>query len=92
MRGIVTIDINTAAWIAAVGAAGAAVVGTAILWPVMKRVLRKYDERMALPKDGDAVKIEVEEDTFQKKVAAALRPNEVEPNDKSLGAYFKRAQ
>lgn len=53
VRGVATIEVNTAAWIAAAAAGGAAVIGTAILWPVMKRVLRKYDERAsALPKDA----------------------------------------
>jgi hypothetical protein len=94
VRGIVTIDINTAAWISAVGAAGAALLGTAILWPVMKRVLAKYDARQgSLPtKDGDVdgakVVADVEEDAFQKAIEKRLAPVEVDPEDRSIRAYF----
>lgn len=39
-----SIETPQGAWMAAVGAVGAAVIGTLIMWPVMKRYLRKYDE------------------------------------------------
>jgi len=35
---------------------------------------------------------DVEEDNFQKRIAAKLQPVAVDPNDKSFGAYFKRAE
>ncbi|KAF6259740.1 sodium/phosphate symporter [Scenedesmus sp. NREL 46B-D3] len=77
VRGITTININTAAWISAAAAGGSSILGTAILWPVMKRVLAKYDAlqstlpgRMAIEK--------------------WLQPVEVGPEDKSVRAYFNR--
>lgn len=39
VRGVANIDINTAAWIAAVAAVGCAIVGSAALWPVMRRLV-----------------------------------------------------
>jgi hypothetical protein len=97
VRGVTTIDINMAAWISAVAAAGASIVGTAILWPVMKRVLAKYDAQQdTLPsKDGDAVSegprvMADVEDTFQKAIEKRMAPVEVDPEDKSLRAYFYR--
>jgi hypothetical protein len=41
VRGIASIEIDTAAWIAAVAAVGAAVVGSALLWPVMRRNVKR---------------------------------------------------
>jgi hypothetical protein len=41
VRGIASIETDTAAWIAAVSAVGAAIVGSAILWPVMRSKVRK---------------------------------------------------
>jgi hypothetical protein len=98
VRGIATIDINTAAWISAAAAAGCAVVGTAILWPVMRRLLAKYDaQQSSLPTKhaaaagGAASPVDdVEEDAFQKAVERQLAPVEVDPEDKSLKAYFNR--
>jgi hypothetical protein len=99
VRGVTTIDINMAAWISAAAAAGSSILGTAILWPVMKRVLAKYDaQQVSLPtKDGDAVAVDgprvmadVEEDAFQKAVEKRMAPVEVDPEDKSMRAYFYR--
>jgi membrane protein implicated in regulation of membrane protease activity len=100
VRGVTTIDINMAAWISAVAAAGSSIVGTAILWPVMKRVLAKYDaQQVSLPtKDGDVdavgdvsrVMADVEEDAFQKAIEKRMAPVEVDPEDKSMRAYFYR--
>lgn len=55
----------------------------------MKRNLARYDAAHSdLPtKDGFA---DVEEDAFQKRVDNSLKPVEVDPADKSMGAYFKR--
>eukprot|EP00775_Hariotina_reticulata_P003090 gene3090-3369_t len=101
VRGIATIEVNTAAWIAAVAAVGCAVVGSALLWPVMRRQLRKYDAAAtgaAIPAKTSGVENgphkfgDVEEDQFQKKIAAKLQPVAVDPNDKSFGAYFRRAK
>jgi hypothetical protein len=41
VRGIASIETDTAAWIAAVSAVGAAIMGSAILWPVMRSKVRK---------------------------------------------------
>jgi hypothetical protein len=41
VKGVATIDTPTAAWIAAVSAVGAAIVGCALLWPVMRKKVRK---------------------------------------------------
>ncbi|WIA36993.1 hypothetical protein OEZ86_008230 [Tetradesmus obliquus] len=95
VRGIATIDINQAAWIAAAAASGCAVLGSAALWPLMKRMLRNYDAAQnSLPsKDAQgaaAAAVDVEEDAFQKAIERKLAPVEVDPNDKSVKAYFNR--
>jgi hypothetical protein len=94
VRGIATIDINTAAWISAAAAGGSSIVGTAILWPVMKRLLAKYDAQQgSLPTkdaDGKTIVADVEEDAFQKAIEKRLAPVEVDPEDKSMRAYFNR--
>lgn len=92
VRAVVTIETNEAAWMSAAGAVGAAVVGSIVLLPLMKRRLAAYDARNSeLPmKDGNGKFADVEEDEFQKKIADKLRPVEVDPNDKSIGGYYKR--
>jgi sodium-dependent phosphate transporter len=93
VRGVANIDINTAAWIAAVAAVGCAIVGSAALWPVMRRNLKKYDAQHdpALAKHQENGKFrDVEEDAFQKKIDQRLQAKEVDPNDKSFGAYLTR--
>lgn len=64
VRAVVKIETAEGAWISAVAAVGAAIVGTAIMWPVMKRYLRKYDEsQITLPtgsKDSEGNTIVVE--------------------------------
>jgi hypothetical protein len=45
----------------AVGAVGAGIIGTGIMWPIMKRYLRKYDEAHLNIEAGGKFK-EVEED------------------------------
>jgi hypothetical protein len=54
---VADIETDKAAWISAAAAAGSAVVGSIILWPVMQRYVRKYDEAHSsgvsnLGKDG----------------------------------------
>jgi hypothetical protein len=44
VRAVVKIENAQGAWIAAVGAVGASIIGCALVWPIMKRYLRKYDE------------------------------------------------
>lgn len=93
VRSVATIDINTSAWIAAVAAAGCALVGSAILWPIMRRSLRKFDEANdpALAKhQNDGRFRHVEEDAFQKRVDQKLQAKAVDPDDKSFGAYLTR--
>jgi hypothetical protein len=59
VRAVVKIETETGAWIAAVGAVGASIIGCALVWPIMKRYLRKYDEaQIKLPATGDAVMVE----------------------------------
>eukprot|EP00775_Hariotina_reticulata_P009363 gene9363-9526_t len=104
VRGVVDIETDQAAWISAAAAGGSAIVGSLILWPVMKRFVRKYDEAHSavggMGKDGSRTGNEVvvdasgfkdvEEDNFQKKIDNELQAVEVDPNDKSFGAYMKR--
>lgn len=94
VKNYVTIDQNKGAWLAAVSATGAALVGSAILWPLMSKSLKRYDEQQASALEagkGDAEKsVFVEEDRFQRAVHDRLKPVEVDPNDKSIGAWFKR--
>jgi len=53
VKSIVQINPTDAAWYAAVGGAGAAVVGTLVVWPLMRRVLKKYDNTHDdIPKDA----------------------------------------
>jgi sodium-dependent phosphate transporter len=94
VKNYVSIDQTKGAWLAAVSAAGAALLGSALLWPLMRRNLRKYDDQQVASiesgKDAGEKSVFVEEDKFQKAVAERLKPVEVDPNDKSIGAYFKR--
>uniref|UniRef100_A0A383WJI0 Phosphate transporter n=1 Tax=Tetradesmus obliquus TaxID=3088 RepID=A0A383WJI0_TETOB len=94
---VVKIKTEKAAWLAAVSGVGAAVIGTAALWPLMKRMVAKYDRQHGGSKDASDIVIDaggkfkdVEEDEFQKKVDNMLAAKEVDPNDKSIGAYFTR--
>ncbi|KAF6263080.1 phosphate transporter [Scenedesmus sp. NREL 46B-D3] len=92
VRGIATIELADAAWIAAVAAVGCAIVGSALLWPVMKRKVRNYDAAhdLAGAKDENGRHRDVEEDEFQKRVANYLKPRHVDPEDKSFRAYRTR--
>jgi hypothetical protein len=94
---VVKIKTEKAAWLAAVSGIGAAIIGTAALWPLMKRMVAKYDRQHGGGKDSTDIVIDaggkfkdVEEDEFQKKVDRALAAKEVDPNDKSIGAYLTR--
>eukprot|EP00878_Enallax_costatus_P011868 GHUV01012391.1.p1 GENE.GHUV01012391.1~~GHUV01012391.1.p1 ORF type:complete len:555 (+),score=131.20 GHUV01012391.1:828-2492(+) len=99
VKNYVTIDQSTGAWIAAVAATGAALVGSAIIMPMMNRSLRKYDNQQAgaietcnrdQDKNDEPASAFGEADRFQTAVVAKLQPVEVDPNDKSMGAFFKR--
>uniref|UniRef100_A0A383W377 Phosphate transporter n=1 Tax=Tetradesmus obliquus TaxID=3088 RepID=A0A383W377_TETOB len=92
VRNTTVIELDTAAWIAAVAAVGAAIVGSALLWPVMRRNVRRYDEAhdMENSKDEKGRHRDVEEDAFQKKVAAYLSARPVDPADKSFKARRTR--
>eukprot|EP00878_Enallax_costatus_P004065 GHUV01004290.1.p1 GENE.GHUV01004290.1~~GHUV01004290.1.p1 ORF type:complete len:604 (+),score=132.83 GHUV01004290.1:211-2022(+) len=99
VKNYVTIDQSTGAWIAAVAATGAALVGSAIIMPMMNRSLRKYDNQQAgaietcnrdQDKNDEPASAFGETDRFQTAVIAKLKPVEVDPNDKSMGAFFKR--
>lgn len=103
VRAVVSIETPQGAWMAAVGAVGAAVIGTLIMWPVMKRYLRKYDEaQIIIPvANGEAGGKDVangqryqdvEEDKFQRWIDNRLKPVEVDPNDKSFSATMKRCR
>lgn len=94
---VVKIKTEKAAWLAAVSGVGAAIIGTAVLWPIMKRMVAKYDRQHGGSKDASDIVIDaggkfkdVEEDDFQKKVTNMLAAKEVDPNDKSIGAYLTR--
>jgi solute carrier family 20 (sodium-dependent phosphate transporter) len=97
VRSIVSIEPANAAWYAACGAGGAAIVGTLAVWPFMRKLLRQYDEAHNIeagknvegaPPTTDSVFMP--EDRFQKKIADKLKAVEVDPEDKSWGANFKR--
>lgn len=94
VKNYVTIDQNKGAWIAAVGAAGAALVGSLLVWPLMRNNLKKYDNQQAggieAGKDAVEKSVFVEQDKFQQAVMEKLKPVEVDPADKSIGAFFKR--
>jgi hypothetical protein len=95
VKGIVTISPENGAWYAAAGAAGATLIGTAIIWPLMKRSLSTFDNQNAnsieAGKDATAGSSAfLEEDRFQRAVAEKLKPVHVDDNDKSVGATFKR--
>ena len=47
MKGIVSIKAEDAAWYAAVGGAGACVLSVLLIWPLMRRSLRQYDQAAA---------------------------------------------
>ncbi|WIA29452.1 hypothetical protein OEZ86_011953 [Tetradesmus obliquus] len=95
VKGIVTISAEKGAWLAAAGAAGARLIGTAIIWPLMKRSLLTFDTKTTnsieagkgVAAGGSAFQ---EEDAFQKAVSDKLKPVHVDADDKSLGAMFKR--
>eukprot|EP00878_Enallax_costatus_P023133 GHUV01024594.1.p3 GENE.GHUV01024594.1~~GHUV01024594.1.p3 ORF type:complete len:115 (-),score=13.88 GHUV01024594.1:397-741(-) len=67
--------------------------------PMMNRSLRKYDNQQAgaietcnrdQDKNDEPASAFGEADRFQTAVVAKLQPVEVDPNDKSMGAFFKR--
>lgn len=78
------------------GGVGAALIGTAVVWPFMRKLLREYDNAHNIEAGGKDVGVAAgvedlrEADTFQRKVADKLKPVEVDPEDKSMGAFFKR--
>ncbi|KAF6262371.1 phosphate transporter [Scenedesmus sp. NREL 46B-D3] len=97
VKSIVSIKPSDAAWYSAVGAVGAAIVGTACIWPFMAKMLRKYDMEAAGASveegkgaSGTVPAAFVEEDSFQKRIAAKLAAVEVDPSDTSIGARLKR--
>lgn len=91
VKSIVNIAPAKSAWIAAAGGGGAAVLSCICLWPVMFRMLRKYDAEHDVEGKGAAVKTSgVEEDRFQKMVSQKLAPIEVDPADRSAAAMLKR--
>lgn len=53
VKSIVSIKPENAAWYAAIGGGGAALLGSAIAWPIMRKVVKRYDEQHTIPKDGD---------------------------------------
>jgi hypothetical protein len=53
VKSIVSIKPEDAAWYAAIGGGAAAVVGSAIAWPLMRKLLKQYDETHTLPKDAE---------------------------------------
>jgi hypothetical protein len=53
VKSIVSIKPENAAWYAAIGGAGAAVLGSAIAWPMMRKLVREYDQNHTLPKDAE---------------------------------------
>lgn len=94
-KNLVSIPYDKGAWIAAVAAAGCAVLSSLIIFPIISKRLRNMnDASAAAGKDaetGEKAKFEdVETDAFQTKVFNALKPVEVDPNDKTVGAFFKR--
>uniref|UniRef100_A0A383VLB7 Phosphate transporter n=1 Tax=Tetradesmus obliquus TaxID=3088 RepID=A0A383VLB7_TETOB len=95
VKGIVTISSEKGAWLAAAGAAGATLIGTAIIWPIMKRSLLTFDTQNtnSIEAGKDAAgssSVFQEEDRFQKAVADKLKPVHVDEDDKSIRAMFKR--
>lgn len=92
IRAVVRLELEKAAWLSAVGAVGAAVLGSLVFMPLMRRRLKNFDAQASgLPVTKDNGKFaDVEEDEFQKKIDALLQPVEVDPDDKSLKARWNR--
>jgi hypothetical protein len=62
VKSIVSIDPKDAAWYAAAGAGGAGLIGTLAVWPIMRKMLRSYDDAHDLTKDTDHKTSGIEED------------------------------
>jgi solute carrier family 20 (sodium-dependent phosphate transporter) len=88
-KNLVSISYDTAAWISAVAGVGAAVLASLILFPIISRNLKKMDGGSKSVEEGGKFQ-DVEVDKFQQGVADKLKAVPVDPNDKSVGAFFKR--
>ncbi|KAI8476390.1 MAG: phosphate transporter [Monoraphidium minutum] len=87
-KNLVSIPYEMGAWVAAVAGAGCAVIACLILFPLINRFVNKAESGA---KDAEKGAFEdVGTDKFQNKVNDALKAVEVDPNDKSAGAFFKR--
>ncbi|KAF6251745.1 phosphate transporter family-domain-containing protein [Scenedesmus sp. NREL 46B-D3] len=93
VKSIVSIAPQDGVWYAAAGAGGATIIGTAIIWPLMKRSLANFDtsntNSLEAGKDAGSTAF-VEEDRFQRAIAEKLKPVHVDEDDKSVSAMFKR--
>lgn len=102
-RSIAEVSLPDAAWISAVGAAGATIIGSAIIWPLMKKRVASFDALNASLPTTDSKDTsgngstkqqfaDVTEDGFQQRVDDKLRSLcvEVAPEEKSIGSYFRR--
>ena len=89
-KNLVSIPYEKGAWISAVAGAGAAVLSCLALFPIINRMVKDVDSATvgASGKDKDGKFEDVEADAFQTKVSNALKAVEVDPNDKSAGAFF----
>jgi hypothetical protein len=54
VKSIVSIKPADAAWYAAVAGVGAGLIGTLVVWPFMRKLLRQYDEDHGSSKDTEA--------------------------------------
>jgi hypothetical protein len=45
VRAVVKIEMSQGAWISAAAAGGGALLGSAIIWPIMRRFLSRYDAK-----------------------------------------------
>eukprot|EP00877_Chromochloris_zofingiensis_P004930 jgi/Chrzof1/14438/Cz09g02260.t1 len=98
-KNYVSLDWGFGAWVSAVAAAGCAILSCFIFWPLMRNMVKKYDEAQnALPTkdvvnaDGTITqtKGDVEVDAFQQRVFNMLKPIHVDPEDRSWKARVTR--
>jgi sodium-dependent phosphate transporter len=91
-KNLVSIPEATGAWIAAVAGAGAAVLASLVLFPMITKMLKKADERSVTVKDaeGNEKFQDVEADKFQAAIADKLKPVEIHETDSKATAFFKR--
>lgn len=95
VRAVATIDYGQGAWITTVASVGAAVLSIVVGFPLINRRLKAMEEEKAVAASKGELGghwIDGKTDEFQERIAAKLEPYPVDPEDKSMGAHFRRFQ